>query len=183
MGDDGSRPDPLEPEELLSRARRLVYRLLGPHEAAEDIVQISVEQFLRSRDRHSGQGTIEAFADGITVNVLRDFFRRQRRSVLIRELVAVREEWKPLPQGPASHTESRDRLRRLMEILERMKPKYRTAYLLYHVEGKAVDQIARMEGSTESAVRTRILRARREIHRRARKDPVLAQWLVHGEER
>ncbi len=165
------------PEDILARARRLVYRLIGPNDALEDLVQTSVEQFLVSRHRHSGEGSIEAFADGITVNVIRGFMRRQRTTALVGRLVAVKEQWDSPPPGPAEEAASRDRLRRLMEILEQLRPAHRTAYLLYNVDGRTVAEIAMLEGTTESAVRTRILRARRDIHARARHDPVLAEWL------
>jgi RNA polymerase sigma-70 factor (ECF subfamily) len=170
------------PERLLERARRLVYRLLGPHEANEDLAQTAMEQYLRSKQRHRGEGTLEAFVDGIVVNVVRGYMRKQRTGVLVRELVAVRAEWTPLPDGPADRTQSRECLRRLLSMLERMKPKYRVAYLLYHVDGRTVEQIAEIEGTTVSAVRTRILRARRELEARARRDPVLAEWLARREE-
>jgi RNA polymerase sigma-70 factor (ECF subfamily) len=174
-----SPPQREEPDldAIYRRMRRLAFRLLGTRSDAEDVVQVAMESFLKARQSFRGEGSIEAFADGIVANVARNWMRRQRRGILAREVVADREDWPDRTAGPAEEAENRDRLRRLAEILRRLKPKYRMAYLLYHVEGKTVGEIARIEETSESAVRTRILRARREIQRRAKRDPVLSEWL------
>lgn len=185
MPESSSEEDTLL-ETIYQKMRRLVYRMLGPHEGMEDVVQTAMETFLKARKDHRGDGSIEAFASGIAVNVVRGFMRKQRRGIMLRQMVARQEAWPELPPDPADQADSREKLRRLLEILKRLKPDLRTAYLLYQVEGKTVPEIARMEGTSESSVRTRILRARRDLHRRAAGDPMLAEWLAKsggGEEK
>ena len=176
MNSKGNEKEQLET--IYQKVRKLVFRMLGPQEGAEDVVQTAMETFLKARKDHRGEGSIESFAQGIAVNVVRGFMRKQRRGVMLRELVAVQEAWSELPPDPSNHADSREKLRRLMDIMKRLKPEFRTAYLLYQVEGKTVPEIAAMEGTSQSAVRTRILRARREMHRRAAGDPLLSEWLA-----
>jgi RNA polymerase sigma-70 factor (ECF subfamily) len=172
---DTSSPDL---EDIYQRMRRVALRLLGHRDDIDDVVQAAMEAFLKARESYRGEGSIESFAVGIAANVSRNWMRKQRRSILVQEFVAEREQWPDLAQGPEDEVQGRDRLRRLVEILKRLKPKYRTAYVLYHVENRTVAEIAEIEKASESAVRTRILRARREVHRRARRDPVLSEWLA-----
>lgn len=152
-------------------------RLFGPQTWLDDVLQSAIETFLRKKHTYRGEGSLEAFADSIALNTARDWMRKQRRTVLMRELVAERGAWPAPSPGPAEEMQDRDRIRRLNLILGRLRPKLRMAYLLYNMENKNVDEIAELEGASPAAIRKRISRARDEIHRRARTDPVLAEWL------
>jgi RNA polymerase sigma-70 factor (ECF subfamily) len=152
--------------------------MLGYRNDLEDIVQAAMEAFLKSRASFRGEGSIEGFADSIAANVARRWMYKQRRSIFIHELAADRGPWPEPPGGPDQEHENKDKVRRLLEILGRLKPKYRMACVLYYVEGKTVAQIAEIEGKSENAIRKRILRGRQEVHRRANHDPVLSEWLA-----
>ena len=152
-------------------------RLFGPQAWLDDVLQAAIEAFLRKKHMHRGEGSLAAFAEVIALNTARDWMRRQRRTVLVWELFSERGPWPAPSPGPAEEMEDRDRIRRLTVILERLKPSSRIAYLLYHVENRTVPEIAEIEGASEAAIRKRLSRAREEIHRRARMDPVLTEWL------
>ena len=152
-------------------------RLFGPQAWLDDVLQTAIEAFLRKKHTYRGEGSLAAFADAIALNTARDWMRKQRRTVLVREMYAERGPWPAPSMGPVDEMEDRDRIRRLKVILERLKPDSRIAYLLYHMENRTVPEIAEIAGATEAAIRKRISRAREEIHRRARRDPVLTEWL------
>jgi len=109
--------------------------------------------------------------------VARTWLRKQRRGIVLREMVAEREKWPKIVEGPAEEVDRIDKLRRLMEILDRIKAEYRIACVLYYIENRPVPEIAGMVGASENAVRLRILRGRRALRKHARKDPVLSEWL------
>jgi len=58
-----------------------------------------------------------------------------------------------------------DEARVLMEVIERLKPEYREVLLLREYEDLAYDEIAAITGSTESAVKSRLFKARQQLHR------------------
>ena len=174
--DEGSRPGP-DAASVYERMRSRMLRLFGRQPWMEDVLQSAFEVFLRKRHTFRGEGSMEAFADAIAINTARDWMRRQRRSVILHELVSDRGDWPALTPGPAEEAEGRDRIRRLKVILSRLRPKHRMAYLLYYVENRTVAEIASLEGASEDAIRKRIERARQEIHARAGRDPVLADLL------
>jgi len=180
-GADQEKAPPLDEQELTAvygRIRRTVLRLLGYRDDLEDIVQAAMEAFIKARRTYRGEGSIEGFAGAIAANVARTWLRKQRRGVILREMVAEREKWPRIEEGPAEEVERIDKLRRLMEILDMIKPEYRIACVLYYIESRPVPEIASMVGASENAVRLRILRGRRALRKRARKDPVLAEWLA-----
>ena len=49
---------------------------------------------------------------------------------------------------------------------------------MYYIEGRSVADIARTEGIGENAAYSRLHRGRKLIHKRAGKDPVLAEMLA-----
>ena len=175
---DVEKPDS-EPDldAIYDRMRRRVFRMFGYRDDVDDIVQAAMEAFVKARASFRGEGSIEGFAEAITMNVARTWMRKHYRQNAIKAMVTEQEPWQELEPGPAEVTERRNRLRRLLEILQRMKPKYRMAVQLYYIEGKPVPEIARIEGITTNAAYVRITRGRNELRRRAGKDPVLAEML------
>lgn len=164
-------------EAIYGRVRRRVLRLLGHQDGVEDIVQTAMESFVRASREDRVERSQEAYIDTIATNAVYSWLRRKRRRSLLQEMVAVHERWPEITSCPEKEVENWDRFRRLVEIIEKLKPAHRIAYMYFHVENRSVPDIARLEGTSESAIRTRILRARREIHRRALGDPVLSEWL------
>ncbi len=164
-------------EAIYERMRKRVFRMFGYRDDVDDILQASMEAFVKARSSFRGEGSIEGFAEAIAMNVARTWMRRHYRANAIKALVTEQEPWQELPPGPSEEVERRNRLRRLLEILQRMKPRYRMAIQLYYIEGKPVDEIARIEGITTNAAYVRINRGRKDLRRRAGKDPVLAEML------
>ncbi len=61
--------------------------------------------------------------------------------------------------------EREDETRVLMEAIGRLKPEYREVLLLREYEDLAYEEIAVIIGSTESAVKSRLFKARQQLHR------------------
>ena len=73
--------------------------------------------------------------------------------------------------------EVREAARRLYAALDRIDGKLRIAFTLAVIDGRAMAEVAELTESTTVAVRTRVWRARRELFRRAKQDPVLSTYL------
>jgi RNA polymerase sigma-70 factor (ECF subfamily) len=168
----------LDVESIQARMRRLAYRLIGRQDVLDDVVQTAMEALIRAMDSYREEGPIEAYADRITANIARSWIRKHHRRNVLDGFITVRANWPALPAGPAEQAQGRERLRRLMEIIEDLLPAHRMAFVLYYIDQKPVPEIARIEQASESAVRSRILRARRRVFERARRDPVLAEWIA-----
>jgi RNA polymerase sigma factor (sigma-70 family) len=171
---EGSDPDLAT---IYERMQARMLRMFGPQSWLDDVVHSAMETFIRKKHTVRDPSAVQAFADRIAINAARDWMRRQRRTILVAELFTDRGTWDPVSPGPAEEMEDRDRIRRLNLILSRLAPRYRIAYLLYHVENRTVPEIAEIENASEAAIRKRLTRARDQIHARARRDPVLKDWL------
>lgn len=173
---DAKDPEP-DHAAIYGRMKARMLGMFGQSPWIQDVIHSAFETFLNKAHTYRGEGSLGAFADAIALNAARDAMRRQRRSSLLLSVFTERPTWPPLTPTPEAETADRDRIRRLQSILESMSPKYRLPYLLHNVENMPISDIARVEGVSEDAIRKRLTRARTEIHRRARKDPVLAEWL------
>ena len=85
---------------------------------------------------------------------------------------------------PGAHrvTQAREAARRLYAALERLDPKQRIAFALAVIDGLPLAEVAHLTQSSTVAVKTRVWRARRDLFKRAKKDPVLSGYLGKLEE-
>ena len=72
----------------------------------------------------------------------------------------------------------REATRRLYGCLEALPPKQRTAFALYTIEGRSIAEVAELMSATVVATKARVWRARVYIERRAKADPLLAEYLT-----
>jgi RNA polymerase sigma-70 factor (ECF subfamily) len=66
-------------------------------------------------------------------------------------------------ESPDAVVEARELATHLEEAIARLRPEYRTAILLRHVEGRAYEEIAEVMDVPLGTVKTYIFRARREL--------------------
>lgn len=152
-------------------------RFLGPRQDIEDVVQATMETLVKVSGNYQGTGSIEAFAEGVAVNVARRYLAvgRLRRRVqdAFTETVVVEDN----VVDNRDELQARRRLRRLMGILDTMGPRRRMAFVLHCLEGKPMREVAETLKITPQAVKSRVFQARREILRKAASDPYLREFL------
>jgi RNA polymerase sigma-70 factor (ECF subfamily) len=125
--------------ELLPRVRNLVRYLVWSDADVDDVVQLVLVELLRAFGNYRGEGSLNAFADRITVRVALHFVRKrrsekQRRSALSPELHLVT----PLHDGPDDYTLRRQ----LVHCLDELPEGQRQAVVLHHVLGQSVPELA-----------------------------------------
>ena len=90
-----------------------------------------------------------------------------------------------LPHVTRSHagaTAARQAIERIRLELERMNPDRVWTYLLHDVYGYDLKEIGEITGASLAAAQSRLVRGRREIHERIRKDEALARFLRQNSE-
>ena len=175
-------PESIDLESLYPGVRRFLLRIAGPRDDLEDMVQSTMETLLRKLPEFEGRSSLQTFADGIALNVARNRLRHKGLKRLLSSLV-VEEDLPPLDrEGPQEEYDTRERFRRLWSILDTMSQKRRLAYILVCIEGRSSEEAAEVLGTRPATVRTRVFEARREVERKAMKDPYLREWLTSREE-
>ena len=151
---------------------RVIGRLVGPVADLEDLTQTVFLEALSSLQRFRGEASFKTWLLSIAVHVGHHYLRagRVRRHV---PLDLVPEE---AVRGDADHDRQLDERRlapELHRVLDRVGPKKRIALLLYVVEGHSIEEVASLMGASQTATRSRIFFARRELRKLLHADPRL----------
>ncbi len=163
-------------ERLLDRVRATVHYLVAGHADAEDLVQLSLVEILRSIDSFQGRSRLETWADRITVRTTMRELRRRRQQDRRDQAEAAVD---PLPRQDASQEQEalRGQLRsRLAVKLQRLSPQRRAVVVLRFVHGYSIREIAEITGTRANTVRDRLQVGKRLLRGFILKDPVLRDW-------
>ena len=151
----------------------LAYRQLGREEDARDVVQEAFLRAYRSLGGFKGQAKFSSWLYRITVNLCRDWLRRERRSPVVAapegvDVVALAAE-----QGPVVAIEDvlarNDMGRAVARAMTRLTEEQRTAIVLKEYQGLTFQEIADLQQCPLSTVKTRLYQGlsvlRRELER------------------
>ena len=128
---------------------------LGDTDEAEDVVQ---DVLLRLWSMHHQiHSPMEALAMTMTRNVCIDTLRRRRRAGEVEERAIASDA----PPDPT--------LDRMMEIVDSLPTMQQTILRLRHMEGMDIATIAKLTGTTETALRKALSRARIAVRDKMRK--------------
>lgn len=160
------------------RVHGTLYRILGSNRDMEDLVQDSFLEVFRSLHSFRGDSKLSTWISRITTRVA--FAYISKRKPAASPLEAVPE---PSTDDPSAerHAFAREATRRLYGVLDRIEAKQRIAFTLHAMMGLPMAEVADITDSSVVAIKSRVWRARREVNKRARKDPLLATFL-RGEE-
>ncbi len=152
---------------------RVIGRLVGPVADLEDLTQTVFLEAISAMTRFRGEASFKTWLLSIAVHVGQHYLRagKIRRHV---PLDLVPEE--AVRRDP-DHDRQLDERRfspELHRLLDRVAPKKRIALLLYIVEGHSIEEVASLMGASQTATRSRIFFARRELRKLLSADPRVA---------
>jgi RNA polymerase sigma-70 factor (ECF subfamily) len=153
-----------------------LFRILGSNGELEDLIQDAFIEIFRALPSFRGDSTLSRWCQTIATRTAYGAIGRRKPAAV--DLALVEDV---LADGsPDSHniTRAREAARRLYVALDRLEANQRIAFALAVIDGLALAEVAQLTDSTTVAVKTRVWRARRELVRRAKQDPVLAQYLA-----
>lgn len=157
-----------------ARVHATLYRILGSNRDMEDLVQESFLQIFRSIGSYRGDAQLTTWMSRITTRVAYAYLARRREPTVTLESVP---HMPAHDVGAERRAIAREAARRLYAILDRIEPKQRIAFALHVIDGRPLREVAEITESSLVATKTRVWRARQEIDRRARKDPLLTTYL------
>jgi len=157
----------------VQRVHGILYRVLGSS-ATEDLVQETFIRVFRSLPQFRGAAQLSTWIGRIALNVAYDHLRA--RKPLPARLEAVPELESDDPSAEQRML-AREGLRRLYLILDRLDARQRIAFTLHVIDGRSLVEVADLMSASLVATKTRVWRGRREVERRAQKDPILSSYL------
>jgi RNA polymerase sigma factor (sigma-70 family) len=158
----GNRND----QETLLRAyagfvRGMLVKLMGRSSDLEDAHQEVMLKILRGLGSYRAESALSTWVAGICVHTASNYFRSRQR--LAREapddraLDAVEDRASSLD----TQLEARRRVAKLERALSTLSAVQRVAFVLRHVMGHSVEEVATMTGSARSTTRLRLYYARK----------------------
>lgn len=143
---------------------RWARRLAGSAVDIEDMVHDVFVVALQRAFTFQGGATVKTWLFRITHHVVRDRMRRSfLRGLLFRrrqdEMVAAL----PTPATPHQEMKKHEAHERLYRALDRLSDNYRTALILYEIDGLASDEVAELTGVSVGTVWVRLHRGRAKL--------------------
>jgi RNA polymerase sigma-70 factor (ECF subfamily) len=152
-----------------------LFRIFGSNSEIEDLIQETFLQVFRSLPSFRGESALASWIGRITTRAAFAHIRaRSRRPVALEAVVDIPDTSAPTDES----LEARRAVASLYEGLERMDAKYRIAYTLHVIDGRPLREVAEMTEASLTAVKSRVWRARREVNKRAKRDPRLSAYLT-----
>jgi len=151
-----------------------LFRVLGSNRELEDLIQDSFITIFRALPSYRGDSSLARWCQTIAMRTAYAAIAKRRAAPL--ELVD--DQLADSTPDARRVVRARDAVRRLYVALDRIEAKQRIAFALFAIDGHSLVEISELTESSVLAVKTRIWRARREIMKRASKDPLLSEYLV-----
>ena len=157
-------------EALVASNQALVASVAWRHGVhADDVEDVVSEVFVkayRNLHRFEPSHPFSTWLYRLAVNHVIDHHRRRRREQDRGELPAQIAD----PRTGADRTlEDRDRANRVREAMAEVRGIYREALVLVYVEGRTVEEAARVMGIAVGTVKTRLMRGREALKRTLRR--------------
>ena len=163
-----------------SSVHHTLYRILGNNRDLEDLIQDSFLEIFRALGSFRGDSGLSRWCQTIATRVA--YLAISRRKPPSVDLALVQDEIAG-DSDTRREAQMRELGRRLYAALDRVDPKQRIAFALGVIDGLPLAEVAHLTDSTVVAVKTRIWRARRDLMKRAARDPVLSQYVTNLAER
>jgi RNA polymerase sigma-70 factor, ECF subfamily len=174
--------------ELILRWERpiyaLAYRVIGREEDARDVCQEAFLRAFRALPGFKGQAKFSSWLYRITLNLCRDWIRRQRRAPVSQMPEDVDVAEMAAAQGPVESIEDLVARRELSAVVEeamRLLPdEQRTAIILKEYHGMTFQEIAELQGCPLSTVKTRLYQGLSVLRRHLERNGQLQPEMVSG---
>ncbi|MCA9523036.1 MAG: RNA polymerase sigma factor [Myxococcales bacterium] len=141
----------------------IVRNVIGPTADLDDVVQTVFVEIYKSIRHYKGDSKLSTWIYRLSVNVALQHIRRakRRRWFILTSDTEVLE--RTLPVDIIGQVEGRQMLQKIYELLDTIKPKKRTVYILHELQGMDVDEISEVVGVPTNTVKSRLFHARKEM--------------------
>lgn len=153
---------------------RILGRIVGSKAEVEDLLQATFLAAIHAFPRFRGEAKVRTWLARIAIRTAHDRIRSaawKRRA----DLPDLEDGADPqsLLDVPEASLDTRRRAHRLQHHLDAIAPKKRIAFSLHVFEGLPMEEVAALTGASVTATKSRVFWARRELLKRASRDPLL----------
>jgi RNA polymerase sigma-70 factor (ECF subfamily) len=149
------------------RVYRLLYRMMGSKEDAEDLTQETFLSLHRYGHRFRAEARFSTFVYRVAANAAlnrrRSLGRGRARVEKLKHRQAAGDDLPSSPRNPEDATLGGELSAHVRAALDELSPSLRMPVILYDIEGLAYGEVAKVLGIAEGTVKSRIHRARRAL--------------------
>jgi RNA polymerase sigma-70 factor (ECF subfamily) len=163
------------------RIFNLVYRLVGDYEDATDLTSDTFVRALRAYDKFRREAQPYTWLYRIALNLCKNYFRQQQHRSRVhafsldspvrqaqgrpteQEGEPVARELEDRGQAPQERVEAKELEAQVTKCLLALRAEFRTLIVLRDVQGLSYQEIGRIIGCSEKAVKSRLFRARTQL--------------------
>jgi RNA polymerase sigma-70 factor (ECF subfamily) len=175
--------EPAATRELFRRHRARVhaslYRVLGTNRDMDDLLQEAFLQVFQSLRGWRAEASLATWVDRVSVRVAYRYLSQRGRRIVTEPMI----DDDTVPGGELTDDRrqlARDGVVRLYAVLDELGAASRLAFTLHEIDGRTLAEVAHLVGSSVTATKLRVWRARKRIETAAAADPVLREFLVEG---
>jgi RNA polymerase sigma-70 factor (ECF subfamily) len=177
--------EPAATRELFRRHRGRVhaslFRVLGGNRDMDDLLQEAFLQVFQSLRGWRAEASLATWIDRVAVRVAYRYLSQRGRRVQTDPIADDEAHAAPMDEVPGAHRQlARDGVKRLYAALDELSPASRLAFTLHEIDGRSIAETAKLVGSSVTATKLRVWRARKRIEHAAAADPVLSEFLEPG---
>ena len=171
--------EPAATRELFRRHRGRVhaclYRVLGGNREMDDLLQEAFIQVFQSLRGWRAEASLATWIDRVSVRIAYRYLSQKGRRIATDPIDLADA---PGGDGPGAHRQlARDGVKRLYEVLDELGAASRLAFTLHEIDGRPLSEVAELVGSSVTATKLRVWRARKRLEAAAAQDPVLREFL------
>ncbi len=162
-----------------SRVHACLFRVLGTNRDMDDLLQDAFLQVFQSLRSWRAEASLATWIDRVAVRCAYRYLTQRGRRVQTDPLGD--DDALPGDDAPGARRQlARDGVKRLYAALEELSPAARLAFTLHEIDGRSISEVAELVGSSVTATKLRVWRARNRIETIAAADPVLSEFLSPG---
>jgi RNA polymerase sigma-70 factor (ECF subfamily) len=161
---------------------RLLSRVAGRSFEVEDLLQSTLMAAIQAFPRFRGEAQVRTWLARIAIRTAQERLRSaaHRRRVQVTDVESQAD--RDAPAVSAEHDlDVRRQLERLEFHLGALGAKKRVAFVLHVFEGLPIEEVAALTGAGVPATKSRVFWARRELLKKAARDPWLRGSVKEGE--
>ena len=175
--------EPAATRELFRRHRARVhgclFRVLGSNRDMDDLLQEAFIQVFQSLRGWRAEASLATWIDRVSVRVAYRHLSQKHRRIQTDALTD--DDALPGTDGPGARRQlARDGVKRLYAVLDELGPAARLAFTLHEIDGRPLAEVAELVGSSVTATKLRVWRARKRLEQAAAADPILSEFLEPG---
>jgi RNA polymerase sigma-70 factor, ECF subfamily len=158
------------------RVQASLYRVLGTNRDMDDLLQDAFIQVFQSLRGWRAEASLATWIDRVAVRCAYRYLSQKGRRIRTEEMTD--EDMGGGEGASASRQMARDGVKRLYAVLDDLGPAARLAFTLHEIDGRPLAEVAKLVGSSVTATKLRVWRARKKVNEAAAQDPILSEFIA-----